>query len=42
MDPGPFFYILITILLFIRIIYFLANYYLLPHDTFDPLFTANR
>jgi hypothetical protein len=29
-------------LLFTRIIYILANYYLLPHDTFNPLFTANR
>jgi hypothetical protein len=30
------------LLLFTHIIYFLANYYLLPHDTFNPLFTANR
>jgi hypothetical protein len=29
-------------LLFTCIIYFLANYDLLPHDTFNPLFTANR
>jgi hypothetical protein len=29
-------------LLFTGIIYFLANNYLLPHDTFNPLFTANR
>jgi hypothetical protein len=29
-------------LLFTSIIYFLANNYLLPHDTFNPLFTANR
>jgi hypothetical protein len=29
-------------LLLTRIIYFLANYYLLPHDTFNLLFTANR
>jgi hypothetical protein len=29
-------------LLFTHIIYILANYYLLPHDTFNPLFTANR
>jgi hypothetical protein len=28
-------------LLFTRIIYFLKNYYLLPHDMFNPLFTAN-
>jgi hypothetical protein len=27
---------------FTRIIYILANYYLLPHDMFNPLFTANR
>jgi hypothetical protein len=27
---------------FTRIIYFLANYYLLPHDTFNPLFIANQ
>jgi hypothetical protein len=26
---------------FTRIIYFLANNYLLPHDTFNPLFIAN-
>jgi hypothetical protein len=26
---------------FTRIIYFLANYYLLPLDTLNPLFTAN-
>jgi hypothetical protein len=25
-----------------RIIYFLANKHLLPHDTFNPLFTANQ
>jgi hypothetical protein len=29
-------------LLFTSIIYFLANSYLLPHDMFNPLFTANR
>jgi hypothetical protein len=29
-------------LLSISIIYFLANKHLLPHDTFNPLFTANR
>jgi hypothetical protein len=29
-------------LLFTSIIYFLTNNYLLPHDTFNPLFTANR
>jgi hypothetical protein len=29
-------------LLLTSIIYFLANKYLLPHDTFNPLFTANR
>jgi hypothetical protein len=29
-------------LLSTRIIYFLANKYLLPHDTFNPLFTANQ
>jgi hypothetical protein len=28
-------------LLFTSIIYFLANNYLLPHDTFNPLFIAN-
>jgi hypothetical protein len=27
---------------FTCIIYFLANYYLLPHDTFNSFFTANR
>jgi hypothetical protein len=27
---------------FTRIIYFLAKNYLLPHDMFNPLFTANR
>jgi hypothetical protein len=27
---------------FTCIIYFLANNYLLPHDTFNPLFTTNR
>jgi hypothetical protein len=27
---------------FTSIIYFLTNKYLLPHDTFNPLFTANR
>jgi hypothetical protein len=27
---------------FTRIIYFLANKYLLPHDMLNPLFTANR
>jgi hypothetical protein len=29
-------------LLFTSIIYFLANKYILPHDTFNPLFIANR
>jgi hypothetical protein len=29
-------------LLSTSIIYFLVNKYLLPHDTFNPLFTANR
>jgi hypothetical protein len=29
-------------LLSISIIYFLANKHLLPHDTFNPLFTANQ
>jgi hypothetical protein len=29
-------------LLFTSFIYFLANNYLLPHDTFNPLFTTNR
>jgi hypothetical protein len=29
-------------LLFTRIIYILANYYLLPHDMFNLLFIANR
>jgi hypothetical protein len=29
-------------LLFTSIIYFLTNNYLLPHDTFNPLFTANQ
>jgi hypothetical protein len=29
-------------LLSISIIYFLGNKYLLPHDTFNPLFIANR
>jgi hypothetical protein len=29
-------------LLVTRIIYILANYYLLPHNMFDPLFTANQ
>jgi hypothetical protein len=29
-------------LLFTSIIYFLENNYLLPYDTFNPLFTANR
>jgi hypothetical protein len=29
-------------LLSTSIIYFLANKYLLPHDTFNPLFTANQ
>jgi hypothetical protein len=27
---------------FTSIIYFLANKYILPHDTFNPLFTTNR
>jgi hypothetical protein len=40
-DPLPFF-IFILPFTFTRIIYFLANNYLLPHDTFNPLFTANR
>jgi hypothetical protein len=29
-------------LLSIRIIYFIANKHLFPHDTFNPLFSANR
>jgi hypothetical protein len=47
-DPGPFFYIYITIyykhhLLSASIIYLLiANKYLFPHDTFNPLFSANQ
>jgi hypothetical protein len=41
MDPGPFFYIHITVY-FTSMIYFLANNYLLSHDMFNPLFTANR
>jgi hypothetical protein len=46
-DPGPFFYIYITIycnhcLLSANIIYFTANKHLFPHYTSNPLFTANR
>jgi hypothetical protein len=47
-DPGPFFYIYITFYfkhhsLSASIIYLLtANKYLLPHDTFNPLFSANQ
>jgi hypothetical protein len=47
-DPGPFFYIYITFyhkhrLLFASIIYLLtANKYHIPHDTFNPLFSANQ
>jgi hypothetical protein len=46
--PGPFFYIYITIyykhrLLSASIIYLLtANKYHFPHDTFNPLFSANQ
>jgi hypothetical protein len=41
---GPRFILLHTHyrLLSTRIIYFLANKYLLPHDTFNRLFTANQ
>jgi hypothetical protein len=46
-DPGPFFYIYITIyckqcLLSASIIYFTANKHLFPHYTSNPLFIANR
>jgi hypothetical protein len=42
MDPGPiFFYIAITVYYY-SLIYILAYYYLLPLDTLNPLFTANR
>jgi hypothetical protein len=37
-----FLYIAITVYYFTRFIYILANYYLLPLDTLNPLFTANR
>jgi hypothetical protein len=38
MDPGPFFYIAITVYLLLAF----ANYYLLPLNTLNSLFTANR
>jgi ABC-type sugar transport system permease subunit len=45
-DPGPFFYIYYFLLqaLFTFHNYYLltANKYHLPHDTFNPLFSANR
>jgi fucose 4-O-acetylase-like acetyltransferase len=40
--PVHSFYIAITVYYFTRIIYILAYYYLLPFDTLNPLFTANR
>jgi hypothetical protein len=41
-DPGSVFYIHITIYFYSSNIYFLANKYLLPYDTLNPLFSANR
>jgi hypothetical protein len=40
--PVHSFYIAITVYPFTCFIYILANYYLLPLDTLNPLFTANR
>jgi hypothetical protein len=40
--PVQFLYIAITCLLFYLFIYIPAYYYLLPLDTLNPLFTANR
>jgi hypothetical protein len=42
MDPGPFLLHCYYRLPFTRFINILANYYLLPLDTLNPLFTANR
>jgi hypothetical protein len=41
MDPGPFPLHCYYCFTFTRFIYILANYYLLPLDTLNPLFTAN-
>jgi hypothetical protein len=41
-DPGPFLLHCYYCFTFTRIIYILANYYLLPLDMLNPLFTANR
>ena len=40
MDPGPFFYFQSTIKLFTALCLLSANYYFLPFDTFNPLFSA--
>jgi hypothetical protein len=43
MDPGLFFYILITVYYLLALFTISqTTYYLLPHDMFNPLFTANR
>jgi hypothetical protein len=41
-DPGPISFTLLYRFTFTRIVYFHAYYYLLPLDTLNPLFTANR
>jgi hypothetical protein len=41
MDPGPFFYIYITIYCKHCLLYFIASKYLFPHYMSNPLFTAN-
>jgi hypothetical protein len=40
--PVQFLYIVIDVYYFTRIVYILAYYYLLPLDTLNTLFTANR
>jgi hypothetical protein len=42
MEPGPFLLHCYYCFTFTCIIYILANYYLLPLDTLNPLFIANR
>jgi hypothetical protein len=41
-DPDPIFFTLLLPFTFTRSVYILAYYYLLPLDTLNPLFTANR
>jgi hypothetical protein len=40
--PGPISFTLLLPFTFTRSVYILAYYYLLPLDTLNPLFTANR